>query len=74
MRPNELHRERFEGRVPPGAAFGRVTYDPRPIIEMLLGVSAEVLERRFVGIEEAVERFVQTGHIHTTPRIAQRQH
>jgi hypothetical protein len=35
------------------AARGRMTHRPRPIVEVLVRMPPEILERRFVGVEEA---------------------
>ena len=50
-----------------------MTHGPGPIIEVLLGVTAEVLEGDLVRIEERAERFIQTRHVEAPTRIAQRQ-
>ena len=46
----------------------------RPVVEMLLGVAAEVRERLLVRIEQFAERLAQTRHVDAPPREAERQH
>ena len=47
---------------------------PRSVVEMLLGVAAEVRERLLVRIEQFAERLAQTRHVEAPPREAERQH
>src|SRR2546426_10125444 len=54
--------ELFEGRVPDDPSLaGGVADRPRPIVEMLASVPAEILEGPLVGVEELTEGSPRPG-------------
>src|SRR3989454_7190238 len=66
--------ELFEGRVPDDPSLaGGVADRPRPIVEMLASVPAEILEGPLVGVEELTEGFPEAGLMEATPGVAQGQ-
>ena len=67
--------ECLERRVPPHAAAPTRRADrPRPVVEMLLGATAEVRERLLVRVEQFAQRLAQTRHVEAPSREAERQH
>src|SRR2546428_1519566 len=67
--------EGLEGGVPDNAAFrGAETHRARPVVEMLAGVAAEILECPLVSIEKLRQRLVRADVVVTPPTEAQREH
>src|SRR5437899_13050727 len=66
--------ELLEGRIPddPAVAAG-LTDGPGPIVEVLAGVAAEVVEGAFVRVEELAERLPQARLMEAPARVAERQ-
>ena len=66
--------ELLEGGVPDDAPVAAgLTDGARPIVEMLAGVAAEVLEGPLVGIEELAERLAQARLVEAPPGVAEGQ-
>src|SRR3989449_6757846 len=66
--------ELLEGRIPDDPPLaGGVADRPRPIVEMLARVTAEILEGPFMGVEELAERLPQARLVKAAPRVAERQ-
>src|SRR5207247_565481 len=64
--------ELLEGRIPddPAVAAG-LTDRPGPIVEVLAGVAAEVVEGAFVRVEELAERLPQARLMEAPARVAE---
>src|SRR5437867_9067774 len=66
--------ELLEGRIPDDPPLaGGVADRPRPIVQMLARVPAEILEGPFMGVEELAERLRQARLVKAAPRVAERQ-
>ena len=63
-----LQEVQYEAGVP------RLTGRPRPVVEMLLRVPAEVRNRLLVRIEQLAECLAQARHVDAPAREAERQH
>ena len=67
--------EGAEGGVPDDAPLlGALAHRAGPVVEMLAGVAAEVLEGPLVGVEELGQRLVGAGLVEAAPAEAQREH
>src|SRR2546429_535762 len=65
--------ELLEGRIPDDPPLaGGVADRPRPIVQMLARVTAEILESPFMGVEELAERLPQARLVKAAPRGAER--
>src|SRR2546427_4817370 len=66
--------ELLEGRIPDDPPLaGGMADRPRPIVEMLARMTAEILESPFMGVEELTERLPEARLVKAAPRVAERQ-
>src|SRR5437870_8028354 len=64
----------FEGCIPPGPALpGRRAGRPRPIVQMLACVAAEVLEGALVGVENLAQGLAEARLVKAPPGVSERQ-